>query len=147
MLEPVFFGIGVANALALLVVFVLRARRLDLVERFGWLYLLLAVPAVWALVLTRHEHAPLQYIVFLVIFLGFLVIEALYDWVLGIPFRERPDWRILAPYVVLYVSSSYGFVVMTWKESVAAGAVVLVLTVAQVAANAMTHMSPTGTAR
>lgn len=147
MLEPVFFGLGVANALALLVVFVLRARRLDLVERFGWLYLLLALPAVWALVLARQENASVQYTVFLVIFLGFLVIEALYDWVLRIPFREKPDWRILAPYVALYVSSSYGFVVMTWRESVAAGAVVLVLTVAQVAANAMTHTRPTGTAR
>ena len=146
MLEPVFFGLGVANAVALLVVFVLRARRLDLVERFGWLYLLLAVPAVWALVLARQEHAPVQYTVFLVIFLGFLVIEALYDWVLRIPFRERPHWRILAPYVALYVSSSYGFVVMTWKASVAAGAVVLALTVAQVAANAMTHTNTTGTA-
>jgi hypothetical protein len=146
-LEPVFFGLGVANALALLVVFVLRAPRLDLVERFGWLYLLLAVPAVWALVLARQENAPVQYTVFLVIFLGFLVIEALYDWVLRVPFREKPDWRILAPYVALYVSSSYGFVVMTWKESVAAGAVVLVLTVAQVAANALTHTNSTGTAR
>jgi hypothetical protein len=146
-LEPVFFGLGVANALALLVVFVLRARRLDLVERFGWLYLLLAVPAVWALVLAHQEHAPVQYTVFLAIFLGFLAIEALYDWVLRIPFREKPDWRVLTPYVALYVSSSYGFVVMTWKESVAAGIVILVLTVVQVAANAMTHRSPTGTAR
>lgn len=102
MLEPVFFA--------------LRARRPDLVERFGWLYLLLAA-------------------------------EALYDWVLRIPFRERPDWRIPTPYVALCVSSSYGFVVMTWQESAAPGAVVLVLTVAQLAANAMTHTSPTDTAR
>lgn len=145
MVEPLFLALGIANNLALLAVFVVRARRLDLLERFGWLYLLLAVPAVWCLVLAHQEHAPVQYTVFLAIYLAFLAVEGLYDWVLRIPFREHVDWRLLGPYVALYVSSCYGFVVMVWKESPAAGAVVLALTVAQLLANALTH--PRGSSR
>ena len=139
MLVPVFVGLGVVNAVALLVVFVLRRRRLDLVERYGWLYLLLVVPALWAIVVARTEGEPWQYIVFLGLFVGFLAMEALYDWVLRIPFRERNDWRLLVPYVALYVSSSYGFVVMTWRESVPWGVLILVLILAQFVANAATH--------
>ena len=141
MVEKVFFTLGIVNNLALLLVFVLRARRLDLVTRFGWVYLLLGVPAVWAIVLAVQEGAPVQYPVFLTIYLAFLAVEGLYDWVLKLPFREHPDWRLLVPYVALYVSSCYGFVVMAWRESTAAGLLMLALTLAQVLANALTHPS------
>jgi hypothetical protein len=49
------------------------------------------------------------------------------------------DWRMLVPCVALYVSSSYAFVVMVWKESVQGGLLMLVLTVGQIVANALTH--------
>ena len=139
MLEPLFFSLGVVNSAALIVIFVLRRRRLDLVERFGWLYLLLAIPAAYGLVLVGQKHTPAQYAIFLSIFLAFLAIEALYDWVLKIPFRQHMDWRLLAPYVALYISSSYGFVVMVWKESLPGGLLMLALTVAQILANVWTH--------
>ena len=109
------------------------------VQRFGWLYLLLAVPATCADVLVQQEGKSAQYTIFLAIFIAFLAIEALYDWVLKIPFREQPDWRLLVPYVALYTSSTYGFVVMVWKESVPGGLLMLALAVAQVLANALTH--------
>lgn len=139
MLEPLFFSVGVVNGVALTVIFVLRERRLDLVRQFGHLYLLLAIPAAYGIVLVLQEEKPAQYAIFLSIFLAFLAIEALYDWVLKIPFREHMDWRMLVPYVALYVSSSYGFVVMVWKESVQGGLLMLVLTVVQIVANALTH--------
>ena len=139
MLEPLFLALGVVNNVALIVIFVLRGHRLDLVQRFGWLYLLLAVPATCADVLVQQEGKSAQYTIFLAIFIAFLAIEALYDWVLKIPFREQPDWRLLVPYVALYTSSTYGFVVMVWKESVPGGLLMLALAVAQVLANALTH--------
>lgn len=139
MLEPLFFALGVVNNVALIVVFILRGRHLDLVQRFGWLYLLLAIPATYASVLVQQEGKSAQYTIFLAIFLAFLAIEALYDWVLKIPFREQPDWRLLVPYVALYISSTYGFVVMVWKASVPGGLLMLALAVAQVLANALTH--------
>jgi len=139
LLLPLYFALAIANNVALFVVFVLRKRRMDLVRRFGWLYLLLAVPAAAGIVVAQREHAPPQYTIFLAIFLAFLAVEALYDWVLRIPFREHPDWRLLVPYVALYISSSYGFVVMVWQESVPGGLLMLTLTLAQFAANAATH--------
>lgn len=139
MLEPLFFALGVVNSVALIVIFVLRGRRLDLIQRFGWLYLLLAIPATYAIVLVQQEHKTAQYTIFLSIFLAFLALEALYDWVLKIPFREHMDWRLLVPYVALYLSSSYGFVVMVWKDSVPGGLLILALTVVQIFANALTH--------
>jgi len=135
-----FFALGVLNNLCLITIFVLRRRRLDLVRRIGWLYFLLAVPAIWALVVAQREAAPGQYTVFLAIFLGFLAIEALYDWVLKVPFRESMDWRLLVPYVALYVASNYGFIVMAWKfDSAARGVLMLALFVLQLVANLATH--------
>ena len=139
MLESLFFVLGVVNNLALIAIFIVRGRRLDLIERYGWLYLLLSVPAAYAIVLAQQQDGKGQYTVFLTIFLTFLAFEALYDWILKIPFRESMNWRVLAPYVALYISSSYGFVVMVWKDSVAGGLLLLVLTVAQFVANALTH--------
>lgn len=43
------------------------------------------------------------------------------------------------PYVAPHISSTYGFVVMVWKESVPGGLLMLALSVAQVLANALTH--------
>ncbi|GAA2156009.1 hypothetical protein FHX52_4133 [Humibacillus xanthopallidus] len=139
MLEPLFFALGVVNNLALISIFILRDRRLDLIQRYGWLYLLLALPATYAIVLARQEQQPPQYTIFLILYLAFLAVEALYDWVLKIPFRESMDWRLLVPYVALYISSSYGFVVMVWKDSVPGGLLMLLLTVGQFIANAVTH--------
>ncbi|HET7802480.1 MAG TPA: hypothetical protein VFL38_18805 [Humibacillus xanthopallidus] len=139
MLAPLFFALGVVNNLALIAIFILRDRRLDLIQRYGWLYFLLAIPATYAIVLAQQEQKAPQYTIFLTIYLAFLAIEALYDWVLKIPFRESMDWRLLVPYVALYISSSYGFVVMVWKESVLGGLLMLLLTVGQFIANAVTH--------
>lgn len=93
------------------------------------------MPSSWS----SRKGKSAQYTIFLAIFIAFLAMTALYDWVLKIPFREQPDWRLLMPYVALYISSTYGFVVMAWKESVPGGLLMLALAAAQVVANALTH--------
>ena len=141
MLKPVYFLLGLVNNLFLISIFLIRKNNLVLVHRYGWLYFLLAIPAMYALVLVRQEHESTRYTIFLVIFLAFLVIEFLYDWVFKIPFRETMDWRLLLPYVMLYISMNYGFVVMTWKyDSVPRGIVLLVLFVIQIVINIATHI-------
>lgn len=135
-----FFFLGLVSSVCLIIGFVLRRRRLDLVQRFGWLYLGLALPAMYGFVLAQQEGSRGEYAIFLAIFLTFLAVEGLYDWVLRLPFRETMDWRLLLPYVELYVASSYGFMVMPWRfYSIAAGLVMLVLTVVQFSAHVMTH--------
>jgi len=140
MLEPFYFALGLVNSLFLIFIFVIRENHLDLLQRFGWIYFLLAVPAIYAIFLVQKEHKSPRYTIFLGIFLAFLVIEVLYDWILKIPFRETMDWKQLVPYVALYISMNYGFVVMTWKYySVRRGTILLVLFIIQIIANIVTH--------
>ena len=140
MLEPFFFALGLVNNVLLILIFLVRGDHLDLLQRFGWSYLLLAIPAIYAIFLVQKEKKTPRYTIFLVIFLAFLAIEGLYDWLLKIPFRETMDWRLLVPYVALYVSMSYGFVVMSWKyHSSKAGIILLGLSIVQIIANISTH--------
>lgn len=143
MLEPFFFALGIANNLFLIFIFLIRKNHLAFLRRIGWAYLLLAVPAIYALVLVQQEQKSPRYTIFLGIFLAFLAIEALYDWILKIPFREKMDWKQLVPYVALYISSNYGFVVMTWKYySLIGGIIMLGLFVIQIIANMISHPRP-----
>jgi hypothetical protein len=140
MLEPFFFALGLVNNVLLILIFLVRENHLDLLQRFGWSYLLLAIPAIYAIFLVQKEKKTPRYTIFLVIFLAFLAIEGLYDWLLKIPFRETMDWRLLVPYVALYVSMNYGFVVMSWKYYASkAGIILLGLSIVQIIANAFTH--------
>jgi len=140
MLEPFFFTLGLVNNVLLIFIFLIRGNNPDLLQRIGWLYFLLAIPAIFAIFLVQKEKKTPRYTIFLVIFLAFLVIEALYDWILKIPFRETMDWRLLVPYVVLYISMNYGFVVMSWKYySLRRGVILLSLFVIQIIVNLLTH--------
>ena len=140
MLEPFFFALGLVNSGFLIFIFLIRKNHLALLQRIGWVYFFLAIPAIYAIFLVQQEQKTPRYTIFLGIFLAFLAIEALYDWILKIPFRETMDWKQLVPYVALYISMNYGFVVMTWKYySVIGGIILLVLFVVQIIANIVTH--------
>jgi hypothetical protein len=140
MLEPFFFTLGLLNSGVLIFIFLIRKNRLALLQRIGWVYFFLSIPAIYAIFLVQLEHKTPRYTIFLGIFLAFLAIEALYDWILKIPFREKMDWKQLAPYAALYISMNYGFVVMTWKYySVPYGIILLVLFIIQIIANIVSH--------
>jgi len=140
-LEPFYFTLGLVNSVLLIFIFLIRQNNLDFVQRIGWVYLLLAFPAIYAIFLVQKEHKTQRYTIFLGIFLAFLAIELLYDWILKIPFRETMDWKQLVPYVALYISMNYGFVVMTWKYySAKRGMILLVLFAIQIIANIATHI-------
>jgi hypothetical protein len=140
MLEPFFFALGLVNNLFLIFIFLLRKKYFALLEKIGWAYFLLAIPAIYAIYLVQQEQKTSRYTVFLFIFLAFLLIEALYDYILKIPFRETMNWKQLTPYVALYISMNYGFVVMVWKyDSMLRGVILLGLFVVQILANLATH--------
>ena len=139
-LEPFFFVLGLVNSGFLIFIFLIRKDHLDLVQKVGWMYFLLAIPAIYAIFLVQQEHKTQRYTIFLGIFLAFLAIELLYDWILKIPFRETMGWKLLVPYLTLYFSMNYGFVVMTWKYySLPYGIILFVLFVIQIIANIVSH--------
>jgi hypothetical protein len=140
LLEPLFFALGLANNVVLIFIFLLRKNHFALLQRIGWVYFLFAFPTIYAILIAQQEQKIPQYTVFLGIFLAFLAIEALYDWILKIPFREKMDWKLLVPYVALYISMNYGFMVMVWKYySLIGGIIMFGLFVIQIIANIITH--------
>jgi len=137
MLEELFFILGFVNNLFLIFIFLIRKDKMVLLKRFGWVYLLLAIPAVYGIFLVAQEQKAVQYNIFLGIFLAFLALEGLYDHILKIPFRN--NWKLLTPYLVLYYAMNYGFVVMVWKTSLPRGLIMLGLFIIQIIVNICTH--------
>ena len=146
MLELCFFILGLVNSVFLILLFIIRKKRLDLVTRFGWIYLLLAIPAVYGIFLVQQEDETIRYSIFLGIFLAFLFVEWLFDYALKVNFREnwRKNWKWMVPYLGLYYAMNYGFVVMPWRTSLAWGVVMLGLFVVQMAANLRSHPKMSG---
>jgi hypothetical protein len=141
MLELFFFNLGIVNSLCLIFIFLIRRNRLALLKRIGWVYLLLAIPAVYGIILVAQEQKSVRYSIFLGIFLAFLVMEWLLDHVLKIDFRQnlKKNWKATVPYLGLYYAMNYGFVVMPWKTSLVWGIWLLVLFVIQIITNIRSH--------
>ena len=140
-LEPLFFIVGLVNSALLIFIFLIRKNRFALLQRIGWVYLLLAIPAVYAIFLVIHEQKAVQYNIFLGIFLAFLALEWLFDYVLKVNFREnwKQNWKWAIPYLALYYAMNYGFVVMPWKTSLTWGIIMLGLFIIQIITNLRSH--------
>jgi len=141
MVELFFFILGLANSCFLIFIFLVRKNRLSLLRRIGWMYLLLAIPAAYEIYLVTKEQEDVTYSIFLAIFLTFLALEWLLDYVLKIPFREnmKQNWKWVVPYLGLYYAMNYGFVVMPWKTSSVWGGIMLGLFIVQLVVNLMSH--------
>jgi len=141
MFKWLFFGIGLANNLFLITLFYLRKTQgLPALERMGKYYFLLAIPAVYCIYLAIKDKVSVRYLIFISIFLGFLLFEWLFDYVLKIDFRSFNDWRTFVPYIMLYYAMNYGFVVMTWKyHDARLGVGMLILWVVQIVLNFVSH--------
>ncbi len=146
MLEVFFFILGLVNSVFLIFIFMIRKNRLALLERIGWVYLLLAIPAAYGIFLVQQEHKTIRYSIFLGLFLVYLLLEWLFDYVLKINFREnwKKNWKFMVPYLVFYYAINYGFVVMPWKTSLAWGLVMLCLFIIQIIANLRSHPKISG---
>jgi uncharacterized membrane protein len=138
MFETFYFLLGIVNSLLLITIFLLvRYAKSAQVAVAGKVYLALAVPAVFGIILAQQQQKPVQYTIFLGIFLAFLMLEGIYDFVLKVSFRE--NWKLLTPYLMLYWSMNYGFFIMAWKHSKLQGGVLLGLFIIQIIANIRSH--------
>ena len=141
MLEKLFFGLGIVNNLFLIYIFSIR-HNMTILKKVGKLYFLLAIPAVYGIILVQQEQKTVRYSIFLGLFLAFLALELLYDYILKIPFREnlKKYWKVAIPYLALYYAMNYGFVVMVWKYySQVGGGIMLGLLIIQIIVNIRTH--------
>lgn len=139
MFENYYFLLGVVNNLFLITIFLLvKVSETAKAKRVGLAYLFLAIPTIYGLWLAQQLQKPIQYSIFLLIFLAFLLLEGVYEFVLKVPFRK--SIKLLTPYLMLYWSMNYGFIVMPWKNSRMQGSIVLGLFVIQLIANLATHI-------
>jgi hypothetical protein len=141
MLELYFFVLGLVNSVFLIFIFLIRKNRLGILQRIGWVYLLLAIPAAYGIILVAQEQKTIRYSIFLGIFLAFILLEWLLDHVFKNNFREnwKRNWKWLVPYLGLYYAMNYGFVVMPWKTSLVWGLIMLGLFIIQIIANLRSH--------
>lgn len=137
MARRLFFLLGLANSILLILIFILRGQHLEFIKSYGWIYLLLAIPAIYDFSLVRSDQRATQYRIFLGIFLFYLVVEGVLDFVLKTDFRA--NWSVLGPYIALYYVVNYGFIVMPWKDSRKQGILMLALFILQLLANFSTH--------
>ena len=56
MLEIFYFILGLVNSVFLIFIFLIRNNRLALLKRIGWVYLLLAIPAAYGIILVVAEQ-------------------------------------------------------------------------------------------
>lgn len=142
MFENYYFILGIINSVLLISIFLLaKFSDRSKLKAVGAAYLLLAIPAIYGIMIAQQQQKPVQYSIFLGIFIAFIMLEGLYDFVLKVSFRDnfRKNWKRLAPYLVLYWSMNYGFIVMTWSHSVVQGGIMLGLFIVQLSANMISH--------
>lgn len=138
MFENCFFVLGIINNIFLISIFLLvKFSDMSKLRWLGFSYILLALPAAYGVVAAIVQGKPYQYIVFLVIYIAFLILEGVYEYILKLQFRK--NWKLLVPYLILYWSMNYGFIVMAWKNSLIQGGVILGLFALQLTANIISH--------
>jgi hypothetical protein len=133
------FLLASCNSIFLLAIFIIRKNPASpLLRKIGKTYLFLFIPAgIAGIILSLVELAEISYFIYLAIFLAYLGLDALFDFVLKVDFRS--NWKLLVPYLVLYFAYNYGFYVMPWKQDVVLGIILLALFIAQLVTNATTH--------
>jgi uncharacterized membrane protein len=138
MFENYYFVLGILNNLLLITIFLivkfLKPLKLRIV---GLAYIALSIPSIYGIVIAQLQNKPVQYSIFLSIFLAFLLLEGIYEYLLRISFRN--NWKLLTPYLMLYWATNYGFIVMSWKNSVVQGRIMLGLFIVQLFANIISH--------
>jgi len=144
MLQTLLIIWGLLNNLLLILIFYLRfkgyEKNQELIRKIGYIYLGLAPFAIIVWILSVINQRPSSNGIFCAIFLIYIAIEALFDFILKIEFRSI--WYLLIPYLILYYIINYGIVVMIWAESQPWGIVLLVLWIIQLIVNAISHRKP-----
>ncbi len=91
---------------------------------FGLFFFALVFPTLYLLVAAVQHRRQATYFLWLVLFLAFLVVEALLDFVLHVPFREV-HWQVIL-YVVLFLGGLGGMVRVARRAGRRWGTVALV---------------------
>jgi hypothetical protein len=110
-------------------------------KKIGFFYIPISfILATIALIWGIMDNLGGNFIVFVIIFMVYLIIETLLDFVLKTDFRS--NIKVAIPYVILYYMANYCVVMLVWLENITAGVVVLILMIIQYIMNAWSHPKP-----
>lgn len=139
MFEGIYFLLGLLNSLFLISIFIIRKTNdISLIKKIGKLYIIsMTIVATFEIIVGAIQQIEVQYMIFLVIFLAYLLLEVVYDYILKLDFRN--NWKLLVPYLCLYYAMNYGFVIMVWKTSLTKGMILLALFIIQIVTNIISH--------
>jgi len=144
MLKTLLIVWGLLHNLFLILIFYLRFKGFEkneiLIKKIGYFYIGLAPFAIIVWVLSVTNQRPSSNVIFCALFLIYLGLEVLLDFILKIDFRTI--WYLLIPYLILYYIINYGITMMVWAEDLTWGIVLLVLWIIQLIINAISHRKP-----
>jgi len=135
---------GLLHNILLILIFFLRfkgfEKNKDKIQKIGYFYLGLTPFAIIVWILSVMNERPSSNGIFCAIFLIYIGLEALFDFILKIDFRSI--WYLAIPYICLYYIVNYGIAVMIWAESQPWGIAILVLWLIQLIVNLISHREP-----
>ncbi|MHA1617862.1 MAG: hypothetical protein ACTSVZ_01175, partial [Promethearchaeota archaeon] len=130
--------LGISCNITYILIFLIRKKRLDLIEKYGKYSFFLILPAVVTLIGGIIENVPISNYIFLGLFFSFMGIEFIYDFWLKIDFRK--NWKLATPYIILYYTMNYGLVMMPWAYSTVMGRIILGMMIIQYIVNIWSHI-------
>lgn len=125
-LEILIYITAIVANLLMIILFYFRINQKPKMEYYiGIFFQLLVVPMAFILYELIIKEYPLWMIIYSIIFLFFLMIELLLDYILHIEFRSNK--KIVIPYIILYILSFWGLLGMVFAQDLVFGLIVFVL--------------------
>jgi hypothetical protein len=103
--DALYVGWSFIFHLALISHFTVRKLNLDLIQRYGWVFYLLSIPAVIVSIIILRGDKPVSFWLAGIIFLVWAMVGYFIEYQLGIQWRSPPNWPVLIPYVLLYLGT------------------------------------------
>ena len=139
-MDTLLISIGLLFNLLLISVFILRKyQHWAIIKVIGILLTLLGIPAIIVIILliVQDGEKNIQTIIFLCFFLAYLIIEALFDLILKLEWRQ--NWKLMIPYLIFYYAANYSVVGMVWHRNNIWGPIIAALAVIQIVVNIWSH--------
>ena len=143
MILPFLFIVALLNNIFLIAIFIIRKndKKMPLLRKVGITYLSIFIPAaILGIILSIVEMMEPYHAIFFAIFLAFLGLEVLFDYIMKVDFRT--NWKLVVPYLLLYYAMNYGMFIMSWKQDANLGSILLVLFIVQIIVNIWSHPRP-----
>ncbi len=118
-LDWLILVVAITSNVLTILVFASRPRHPARAKAFGLGFIALAVPAAVIIVTFVEEGRPWGYFIPPALFITFVILVLLLDYILRIEFRSPPRYNIMGPFLLLYYIAQMGMWGLTWDLGLA----------------------------